>query len=143
MSDAERPLSKRGRERFARARHGLEKLGARFDEVRFSPLLRAQETADLLAPLCDGPLLVDGGLAGEPDAALLGRLREERVALVGHEPHLSRLALWLSVGWEALDGRAGLRLGKGGAILLEGEPAPGAMRLAHLLQPRTLRLLGR
>ncbi|MEY2746499.1 MAG: hypothetical protein RL112_1541 [Planctomycetota bacterium] len=140
--DALRPLSRRGRERFLQARRGLRALGARFDELRFSPLLRAQETADLLAPLCDGPLLVDGGLAREADEALLARLRGRSVALVGHEPHLSRLAMWLACGWEALDGREGLRLGKGGAIVLEGEPRPGAMRLVHLLQPRTLRRLG-
>ncbi|MEY2747900.1 MAG: hypothetical protein RL112_2942 [Planctomycetota bacterium] len=141
--DALRPLSPRGRARFLLARRGLRELGARFDELRFSPLLRAQETADLLAPLCDGPLLVDGGLAREADEALLSRLRGGSVALVGHEPHLSRLAMWLSCGWQAVDGRAGLRLGKGGAIMLEGEPRPGSMRLAHLLQPRTLRRLGR
>jgi phosphohistidine phosphatase len=141
--DAVRPLSERGRERFASARRGLREHGARFDELRFSPLLRAQETADLLAPLCDGPLVVDGGLAREADEALLGRLRGQSVALVGHEPHLSRLALWLVCGWEALDARAGLRLGKGGALLLEGEPRPGAMHLVHLLQPRILRRLGR
>ncbi|MFN9786797.1 MAG: SixA phosphatase family protein [Planctomycetia bacterium] len=141
--DALRPVSDEGRARFARARRGLRVLGARFDEVRFSPLLRAQETADLLAPLCDGPLLVDGGLARAADEALLARIGGRSVALVGHEPHLSRLALWLVCGWEALDSREGLRLGKGGAMLLEGDPRPGAMQLVHLLQPRTLRKLGR
>ena len=125
LPDALRPVSDEGRARFARARSGLRVLGARFDEVRFSPLL------------------VDGGLAHAADEALLARIGGRSVALVGHEPHLSRLALWLVCGWEALDSREGLRLGKGGAMLLEGDPRPGAMQLVHLLQPRTLRKLGR
>jgi phosphohistidine phosphatase len=59
------------------------------------------------------------------------------VALVGHEPMLSSLAAWLVTG----DRRRGamFEIKKGAALVLDGEPRPGGMRLVASLPPKTLR----
>ena len=54
LSDAERPLTPQGRERFAQAVMGLQRLGVRLDRLYHSPWLRAVETATLLRPVLDG-----------------------------------------------------------------------------------------
>jgi phosphohistidine phosphatase len=54
LADEARPLSARGREEFGEEVRGLERIGARFDQLLHSPLLRAMETAELLMPLLSG-----------------------------------------------------------------------------------------
>jgi phosphohistidine phosphatase len=146
VEDARRALTQDGRERFERGVRGLKRLGARFELVLHSPLLRAQETADLLAPLCEGSLAMTAALAREPDEALLADLQGERVACVGHEPWCSQLLSWLVFGWRVYedDPRAAqFRFKKGGAAVLVGEPLPGRMALAAFYPPAALRALGR
>ena len=152
-SDATRPLSKRGRKRFASSVQGLERLGVRFDRLMFSPLLRAQETAEELMRLCDE----DDGcetevvleLAAAPGPDLLERLAratDGSLALVGHEPWLSQLAAWLVCGWRVWEeGSEGcvFELGKGGVIHLAGEARPGAMALVAAYPSSTLLELAR
>ncbi|MBL8862060.1 MAG: histidine phosphatase family protein [Planctomycetes bacterium] len=144
--DARRALTSEGRDRFARGVRGLARIGARFDLILHSPLLRAQETADLLAPLCRGETAVTPALAREPDEALLAELAGDSVAIVGHEPWLSQALAWLVFGWRVYeDAPSGslVELKKGAAARLVGEPRPGAMRLAALYPPAALRALGR
>ncbi len=145
--DARRALTEEGRRRFARCVRGLKRLGAGFDLVLHSPLLRAQETADLLLPLSrKARMRVTGGLARDPDEQLLGEIRGERVAVVGHEPWLSQLAAWLVFGWHVYEdeAQAGLIVLRKGAVAhLVGEPQPGRMSLVGLHQPAALRALGR
>lgn len=134
--DFSRPLSRKGRRRFREVVDGLEELGLHFERVLHSPKLRALETAELLSPLAD-QLEVTALLAEAPSPALLEALTGDTVALVGHEPWLSRLLAWLTVGDAALGPHFALR--KGGVALLEGTPVPKGMRLAALLPPRVLR----
>ena len=134
--DSARPLSKKGRKRFAQSVKTLRKLGLRFDRVLHSPKLRAAETAKLLSPLCEGELQATPLLAKEPGVELWELLEGERLAVVGHEPHLSELMSWLVTG-EASG--ANFDLKKGGVAQLEGEPGPAGMRLCTLLSPRVLR----
>jgi phosphohistidine phosphatase len=144
--DARRALTAAGRRDFAREVRGLARLGAEFDLVLHSPMRRAQETADLLERLCAGETAVCAGLAREPDERLLDEIRGERVALVGHEPWLSRLMAWLVFGWRVYEQEphaALFELKKGGVALLAGEPRPGAMALRALYPPSALRALGR
>jgi phosphohistidine phosphatase len=144
--DAARRLTPDGRERFARGVRGLARIGARFDLVLHSPLLRAQETADLLAPVCAGETRVTAALAREPDEALLARLCGASTALVGHEPWLSQTIAWLVFGWRVYEDAPGaslVELKKGAVARLLGEPRPGAMRLTALYPPAALRALGR
>ena len=154
-SDEARPLSPKGRRRFAQSVDGLAHLGLSFDLLLHSPWLRALETAELLAGLVRGETRVTPGLAEPPGRPLLaeltgagaapvdtkGRLARapRRVAAVGHEPWLSELAAWLVLE----DPEAGrqLNLGKGGVLWLRGEPAPGEMKLHALLTPKLVRSL--
>ena len=98
LSDAQRALTPKGRERFGRCVRGLDQLGVRLERVLHSPLVRAVQTAELLAPLASGPPTVNEGLAARPDESLLAELGPGRIALVGHEPWLSELAAWLTLG---------------------------------------------
>lgn len=135
--DSARRLSKKGRQRFAREVETLGALGLRFERVLHSPKRRAVETAELLAPLCEGELEATPLLAKPPGVDLWERLSGERLAVVGHEPHLSNLLSWLVTG-EA-DGGGCFELKKGAVAQLEGEPGPGGMRLCALLSPKVLR----
>lgn len=138
--DEARPLSPEGERRFKKAVRGLGRLGVRLDRLYHSPLLRAVQTANLLAPLLEGESEVAPALAEPPGEGVLDLLREgERVGLVGHEPWLSQLAAWLAFGDPQLG--EGLALKKGGVAWLQGEARPGGMRLRALFPPRVLRAL--
>ncbi|MDE2489670.1 MAG: phosphohistidine phosphatase, partial [Elusimicrobia bacterium] len=91
------------------------------------------------AEVLECPALIPGRPPEEALDWLRGR-REGRVALVGHEPQLSRLASWLLTG----DARSVLRLKKSQALLLDlPRPAPGRATLLWSLAPRHLRALAR
>lgn len=138
--DASRPLTPAGRRRFAAEVRGARRLGWRFDRLYHSPLLRAVQTAELLHPLLSGPTRVLPGLAAAPDEALLADLDGERVALVGHQPHLGALLAWLTTGEIARGDHFAFK--KGGVAVLAGSLLPGAMELRALVPPRLLRALG-
>lgn len=141
--DAGRALSERGRRRFERATLGLDALGVEFDHLLTSPLVRARQTAALLAGHSRAEPRVLEALATAPDAELLAAIAAcagTSVALVGHEPWLSQLLSWLVVGTR--DASPGLAFKKGGLAWLAGEPVPGGMRLRAVLPPRVLRALG-
>ena len=144
VADAERPLTPRGRRRFARAARGLAGLVPRPDVLLSSPWLRARQTAEILAEACGGPAVTtEPALAGQPpgkvEAALQAHRRRALVALVGHEPYLSALLAWALGAGET----AGLEFRPGGAALRD---APGGRlrgaRLVWFLPPRLLRRLG-
>jgi len=153
--DGRRPLSARGRRRFQDGARGLASLVAEIDLLVASPLVRARQTADLLAaayreppPRRDSEALLPGAHPQELAAWLQehglhdsgGELSAgATVAVVGHEPHLSFLVSWLVAG----SGQPWIRLKKGSAVLLElaGRPAAGATTLLWALQPRQLRRL--
>ena len=98
--DRLRPLTRHGIERFTQVVRGLTKLDIKVEVVYTSPLTRARQTAELLAEgLAEPPLLkvmraLEPGAAPEDVVAAL-RTRSRRVALVGHEPDLGRLAAFL------------------------------------------------
>lgn len=138
QGDATRALTEDGRRRMAEIARGLSCLGVAFDELVHSPLLRAVESAELLAELAVGGTRVEPDLAAPPGPALLARLSAPRTALVGHEPFLGQLLGLLLLGRPTSQPFA---FKKGGVAWLEGEPAPGAMRLVALLPPRVSRRL--
>lgn len=144
-ADAQRALSEAGRKRARRAARALARLVGKVDVLASSGLLRADETAYAIAEAFGG-LEVERVAALAPGAkpeAVLDWLRglagAERVAIVGHEPGLSRLVTWLVSGLS----KSFVELGKGGACLVEirGRVAPGEARLAWLLRPGQLRRL--
>ena len=135
--DASRPLTAEGREKFSRAVRGARALGWRFDHLYHSPLTRAAQTAELLAPLLKGPMTALPDLARAPDEEMLAHIEGTKVALVGHEPHLGALLSWLVTGDPGRGERFCFK--KGGVALLVGEPRPGAMTLEGLVTPKLLR----
>ena len=100
--DSKRPLTKRGTERFREVVRGLRAIGVAPEVIVTSPLVRAAQTAAILASGLDGkpPVTTLSALApGHAPATTLAHLgkttRAERLALVGHEPDLGLLAAYL------------------------------------------------
>jgi len=135
-TDDERPLTADGRAQATEVGAALTKAGVRFDVVLTSGLLRAVETAQLIAAEMGfhGALVTDERLApeGRPhliiDQVIQPRT-EERVALVGHEPSMGKLL-------SALLGKPGLAMSKGAVARLawDGKRA----RLAFVVKPKHL-----
>ena len=140
LADVDRPLSPKGRKRFAEAVLGLQGLKVRFDRLYHSPWLRAVETAELLAPVLDGKAVSSPALARAPSQDVLDALDGRRVALVGHEPWMGELVAWLTTG--APPHGSVFAFKRGGVAWLEGQPQPGQMVLQAFLPPKVLRELG-
>ena len=141
--DAERPLSPRGVARAAKAAAGLKRLVGAPQRVLASPLVRAQQTAAILSDVAGWPPAANcaelaPGAAPEALLAALRRWPEARVALIGHEPGLSRL-LAAALAGEA--GAGAFRFRKMGAALLSfaGAARPGGARLEWLVPAKLLR----
>lgn len=142
--DLERPLTKDGKRKARAAARGLARVVEKLDLVATSPWTRAAQTAELLAEAFGAKsaefeeLIPDRRF--EELLARLKTLRVSRVALVGHEPHLSRFVSWLLTGRD----HSILRLKKSQALLLDLKTlAPGAAELIWSLPPRQLRALER
>jgi len=139
--DGERPLTLRGRDRFALEVLGLDFLGLHFETVYHSPLRRTAETAALLLPVTRGEIQPSDTLARAPDEEVLALPRgAASVALVGHEPWCGELVAWLAVGDRERGGAFPFK--KGGVVWLRGAVAPGCMELRAALPPKVLRALG-
>jgi len=142
--DADRPLSDEGRRRFERGAAALARLEPELALVLASPLLRARQTADLLAAAYEAAPRHDELESLAPDGApretlaALERLRAlPAIALVGHEPSLSALEAFLLTGRE----RSFAIFKKGGAAMLDWIPGsqPGSSALLWHLTAGQLR----
>jgi phosphohistidine phosphatase len=142
-SDDERPLTAAGKNEMARIARGLRAFVPKLDALAPSPLLRARQTAAIVARAYR--MKVSAATRSlEPDARptsfarWLGAHRKTAtVAVVGHEPHLGALVTWLLTG---LDEQR-VELKKGGACLLrfDGKPRRASARMEWLLTPAHLR----
>ena len=146
--DVKRPLTKRGLERTARAADGLRRLLGRAGRVIASPLERARQTARIVSESIAPAGKVETLDALAPGVPLRESLRwlkdlksNTSVVLVGHEPHLGKLAGAL------LFGSAGgaLPMKKAGALVIDfvGPVEAGTGRLYAFLPPRAMRRLSR
>lgn len=144
--DDKRPLTERGVSRFKEVIEGLAGLDVVVDEIFTSPLVRAKQTADLLAAGLSGKpavKILDALSPGHTPASVLAQLartaRRRRLLLVGHEPGLGELAAHL-IG----SGRA-LPFKKGGVCRIDVESLTSRRPAALIwfVQPRMLRRLGR
>ena len=145
--DNQRALTSKGRKRMKRGARGLVQTVPTINVLASSPLVRAMQTAEIVAKAYDGleivtvPALAPGAGAD----ATVGWLRSVEssgtVALVGHEPDLSMLATHLITAYQ----QSFLELAKGGACLLDvpAGVAAGTSRLVWLATPKQLRRLGR
>jgi phosphohistidine phosphatase len=142
--DTKRPLTKRGVTRFRECVTGLRELETAVDEIFTSPLVRAKQTADILAAGMDGKppvkvldALAPGHTAQNVMTQLAKAATRRRIALVGHEPELGELAAHLIGASRALPFK------KGGVCRVDMESlrSRSAGTLIWFVGPKVLRQL--
>lgn len=143
--DRLRPLTPDGKKQMRRAAAGLASLVSRIDVLATSPLVRAVQSAEIVAAEYGTEIVTVDVLVPEsdPDKALRW-LREQEpdrtIGVVGHEPHLSTLVGYLLTGTRA--SFIGLKKAGAGVLELVDPLKPGGGTLEWLLTPRVLRRLG-
>ena len=142
--DAKRPLTDEGMSRMRKAARGLARIGVTMDIILTSPLVRARQTAEIVAAGLDPrPSIVNvDSLAPDGSyAAVIADLekhsRKTRIALVGHEPTIGELAARLIGSRHAIEFKKGAVC----CIDLETVPPAGPGALRWLLTPKILRAL--
>ena len=145
--DSDRPLTPVGERQLRRTAAAMRKMDLGFDLILSSPVVRARQTAEIVAE----SLKLKRQLAfsdeltpsGSPKALLqkLNGLKSapERILLVGHEPYLSRFVTLLTAG----NTETVVDLKKGGLCKLQAESlhyGPCA-KLVWLLTPRQMELM--
>ncbi len=154
IRDADRPLTPEGRVRLQVMAAGMRRLDLKINLIFTSPLLRARQTAEVVADvlklqhkvkvietLSPGRGLV-GAESGRADLFIeLGAHTFARALLVGHQPDLSEVASFMLTGNRNLN----IEFRKGGLCAIETTSIPprGPGLLRWLLQPRQLREIGK
>jgi len=144
-ADEERSLTSKGERQMRRIVAGILTNVPDIDAIATSPLVRAVQTADILAAAYDdvSPQELDGlAPAGERDDVLKWMQEQgenDTLAVVGHEPHLGLLASWLL----AAPFNHFMEFKKGSACLLgwADYPTAGNAWLKWALTPEQLRKL--
>ncbi|MGQ0560852.1 MAG: SixA phosphatase family protein [Gemmatimonadota bacterium] len=146
-SDDARPLTDDGWERMRGAAKGLCEVVKGIDLLATSPLVRARQTAEIVAAgfQIEDIVEVSALRPGAAPAELYAWLRGTdagTVAVVGHATHLDELVSWLLTG--KTDAIVSMK--KGAAIMLElgslKAKQPEAAKLLWALTPGQLRSLG-
>lgn len=143
FKESERPLTPKGIQRTKLLAHALRQMDVSFDFILSSPLIRARETAEIIAR----GLRLDGGRLTQTDclgpSGDMEKLVQEinglrpvpdSVLLTGHEPYLSGFISLLCTGGPGLS----LTLKKGALCRLEVD-LPSCSKcatLGWLIQPR-------
>jgi phosphohistidine phosphatase len=138
MRDDDRPLSREGRRQALDVGAALGKHKVRLSRIVTSPLVRAVETAEIIAVT----LGFDGGLgvadAMRPDGSWKQLVREllepngsEPLALVGHEPSIGHFL-------SKLLHDKGLSMSKGAVVRLDWRTVDEPARLIWTLSPKRL-----
>lgn len=137
MTDDERRLTRKGRKAFAKVVRRMAAADVGIDVIATSPLVRARETATILAEELGGGPRVEVVEALAPgadwEALVEWTVHQDagRVAWVGHAPSIGRLVS-LTIG----DGTAAVRMQKGAVAAIrldDGLGHPG--ELEWLLTP--------
>jgi len=144
-ADGERPLSPKGEARFSQAARGLKRIVPAVDVVLSSPFARAWRTAELLVKEAGWPApepvraFEAGQRVTRAVTALRGYADRQSVAVVGHEPNLSELAVHLLAGTE---GDLAIEVKKGGVVCLGLDGVrSGTAWLRWSVSPKILRAL--
>lgn len=137
--DFDRSLTLKGKRKIEEISLRLNNLKIKIDKIYSSPYLRAKQTAEIikrhildeceleiiniLSPGCNTQLLLENIL-----------FQHDNIALVGHEPDMSRIL-------SELCGAFNVTFKKGGIakILFEGKPRIGAGNLEFLITPKLLK----
>ncbi len=140
--DAKRALTAAGREEMADVAKGMSRLKITPDKIVTSPLVRARETADIVAKIQKNAKVEEWGEL-KPEGSRkefyerLSKLRSDSTVLVvGHEPYLSTMIL------EIMGSPSGhLMLKKGGLARLQVSAFAPKIRgeLRWLLSPRLIK----
>lgn len=142
LKDHDRALTEEGRSQMSQIAQALQQLSINPDLILTSPLVRARETAEIVATTLGVQLEtvneLQPGCILDDLQRLLRRYPQETVMLVGHEPDFSALAARLINADER-----GILLKKGGLIRIDidGRPQAGRGRLVMSLTPKTMVLL--
>ena len=140
--DNKRPLSDEGMSRMRKAVRGLARIGVSIEVVLTSPLVRARQTADIVAAGLDprpSIVIIDSLAPTGSYAAVVKDLekhsRKCRLALVGHEPMIGELAARL------IGSRHPIEFKKGAVCRMDIEnlPPAGPGDLRWLLTPAMMR----
>jgi phosphohistidine phosphatase len=141
--DEQRALTPEGIDKMRQAAQGLKRLQVAFDVIAASPLIRARQTAEIVAealkfrqPLDEWDELAPEGAVD----AVLRRLHDFRecksVLLVGHQPSIGCVTSYLVFG----DARVSLPFKKGAVFCVQAnDPPPWAGELLWMLPSRMLR----
>ena len=139
--DNKRPLSEDGIERFQKSARGLARLDVWIDVVLTSPLVRARQTADIVASAFDprpSIITIESLAPGGSYASLLNDLekhgRKTRIALVGHEPGIGEL------GARLIGSRHSFEFKKGAVCRIDVDEIPpvGPGDLRWFLTPKVM-----
>jgi len=125
----------------------MNKMGLRPGLILSSPLLRAKQTAEIVAKLLKLKKRLKFSDELKPDGSVKNLFRQlnevkpapENILLVGHEPYLSRLISLLVSGGE----NAAIDFKKGGLCKLEVEKlrSGSCANLLWLLTPKQMKLM--
>ena len=147
INDAARPLTPNGIKQLRAVAAALRAMGSGFDVVLSSPLVRARQTAEIIAAelkmqkrLVFADELKPGGGAKKLAKKIAGLKKvPENALLVGHEPDFSELISLLVTGNQG----GGFALKKGGLAKLEIQKlrAGKCAILAWLLTPAQMKLM--
>jgi phosphohistidine phosphatase len=142
--DSKRPLTQAGIAKLRKEARGLVAIGAIFEQIVSSPLVRTRQTADVFAetlknkpPVATSDALAPAGTPAAVIQEIAKHVRKAKVALVGHEPNLGELAAQL------IGARTALEFKKGGVCRIDFDvlPPKGQGSLIWFVTPRMLRKL--
>ncbi len=142
--DTKRPLTDEGMSRLRKAARALARIGVSFDVVLTSPLVRAQQTAEIVAsafspkpPIVNVEALAPDGSTAATLAELEKHSKRTRIAIVGHEPAIGEL------GSRLVGMRVDMQFKKGAIARIDVEmlPPKGPGVLRWFVPPKFLRNL--
>ncbi len=141
MEDFERYLTAKGRDRMRDVAKVFRKSDEPLDRILTSPRVRAVQTAEILAHVCEYRDSVDaarclsgGGSEDSVDDLLETLASPEGVALVGHEPDMGRYAAY----YLGVDSFPGFKKGAICAIDLPPDVRCRGGKLVGYLHPKSL-----
>ena len=136
-SDDERPLTERGKKEMRKVAKFLRELDVPLDDIVSSPLVRARQTADIVAKRFDLHVREHQALGAGFSVAALKSISQEypvdHLMIVGHEPSFSRVIGELTGG--------DCKMSKGGVALVDLDPGEMRGRLLWLFPPRLAKVL--
>jgi phosphohistidine phosphatase len=142
--DFDRPLTREGIERMQREARAIADLTLELDAIVTSPLLRARQTAEIVASQLKlrDEIVEDVRLAGGFDARRLSEILDDHdkadaIMLVGHEPTMSA-AIGRSIGDASIELK---KAALAGVVFANASATRGT--LICLIPPKVLSRLGR